>query len=78
MVNNVIKIKVNEQSPIMLQKLQIALEIQVLDWDKHQNEAVLNRLMGFWILNGVLLVSIKWISKRKFLRFIHLHVHIVP
>ena len=52
MVNNVIKIKVNEQSPIMLQKLHIALEIQVLDWDRHQNEAVLNRLMGFWILNG--------------------------
>jgi hypothetical protein len=52
MVNNAIKIKVNEQSPIMLQKLHIALEIQVLDWDRHQNEAVLNRLMGFWILNG--------------------------
>lgn len=47
MVNNAIKIKVNEQSPIMLQKLHIALEIQVLDWDRHQNEAGLNRLMGF-------------------------------
>jgi hypothetical protein len=58
MVNNVIKIKVNEQSPIMLQKLHIALEIQVLDWDRHQNEAVLNRLMGFWILNGRTLNSL--------------------
>ena len=58
MVNNVNKIKVNEQSPIMLQKLHIALEIQVLDWDRHQNEAVLNRLMGFWILNGRTLNSL--------------------
>ena len=58
MVNNAIKIKVNEQSPIMLQKLHIALEIQVLDCDRHQNEAVLNRLMGFWILNGRTLNSL--------------------
>ena len=58
MVNNAIKIKVNEQSPIMLQKLHIALEIQVLDWDRHQNEAVLNRLIWFWILNGRTLNSL--------------------